>query len=468
MSIPPRSSWRRRALWVVGTVGAVLLAGGSLAAGAAFESPTALAASASATPTPTPTPDPRPVAESPVPANGIRQCSVADAASDPLLHTLQARVVNAQTGELLYDRDSTHPAATASNLKLITAAAALETFGPDFRISTPVMEGSDPGTIVLVGQGDMTLSRMPSGQESVYPGAAHLDALAAAVQKAWTAAGHTEAISRIILDSSAFTGETWLPSWDTKGMREGYQSHVTALQVDADRFYPANEYSPRGSDPVSRAGEAFASYFPGATTSLGTAPEDAEQLAAVESPPVSALVEYMLRYSDNMIAESLGRLVAIEEGAGSTFAALADGIPAALDPIGIDTSDLTIVDGSGLSALNAVPNSYFTKLLRGIELGEIDMPSILEGLPVAGETGTLRYDSRFSGDAEVATGHVRAKTGWIQTAYTLSGVIDADDGTTLIFSIYALGDEPLPSTTAHAVDMLATGFYRCGNTLSNM
>ncbi len=449
-------------------IGAVLLAGGSLAAGTVFENPAALAASPTATPTPTPTPDPRPVADSPVPANGIRQCSVADAASDPLLHTLQARVVNAQTGELLYDRDSTHAAATASNLKLVTAAAALETFGPDYRIATPVMAGSEPGTIVLVGQGDMTLTRLPTGQESVYPGAAHLDALAAATKKAWMDAGHTEPITRIILDSSAFTGETWLPSWDTKGMREGYQSHVTALQVDADRFYPANEYSPRGSDPVARAGEAFASYFPGATTVVGTAPADAGQLASVESPPLSALVEYMLLYSDNPMAESLARLVAIEEGAGSTFDALAEGVPAALDPLGIDTSDLTIVDGSGLSALNAVPNSFFTKLLRGIDLGEIDMPSILEGLPVAGETGTLRYDSRFSGDAEVATGHVKAKTGWIQTAYTLSGVIDADDGTSLIFSIYALGDEPLPYTTAHAVDMLATAFYRCGNALSNL
>lgn len=459
-------SSRPRLLWATIVVVGALLGTGAVAAGAATSAPSA-AGTVTATPTPTPTIDPRPVADEPVPASGIRQCSVAEQASDPLLHTLQARVVNADTGEVLYDRNSTKPARTASNLKLITGAAALETFGADHRIDTPVVEGSEPGTIVLVGSGDMTLTRLPTGQESVYEGAAHLDELAKRTKKAWSDAGHTEPISRIVLDSSLFGGETWLPAWDTKGMREGYQSHVTALQVDADRFYPTNEYSPRGDDPIDRAGDAFATYFPGATTEVGTAPEDAEELAHVSSAPLSSLVEYMLLYSDNMIAETLARLVAIEEGTGNTFEALDAGLTAALEPLGIPTDDLTIVDGSGLSADNAVPNVYFTRLLRDVVEGDIDMPALLTGLPVAGETGTLRYDSRFYGDAADAVGHIRAKTGWIQSAYTLSGVIDAKDGTTLVFSIYALGDPPIPHVTSHAVDVLAAAFYRCGNDLSN-
>lgn len=62
---------------------------------------------------------------------------------------------------------------------MLTAAAALAVLGADFRASTRVVAGAEPGTIVLVGGGDLTLSRLPSGQEPVYTGAAHLDDLAA-------------------------------------------------------------------------------------------------------------------------------------------------------------------------------------------------------------------------------------------------------------------------------------------------
>ena len=66
-------------------------------------------------------------------------------------------------------------------------ASALAVLGPDTRIATTVVAGDAPGSVVLVGGGDLTLSRLPSGQESVYAGAAHLDHLAAQVEAAWDA-----------------------------------------------------------------------------------------------------------------------------------------------------------------------------------------------------------------------------------------------------------------------------------------
>ena len=85
------------------------------------ESPTA---SESASPSASPT------------ATIARACSVAEEASNPQLGTLQAVVLNAETGEVLYDRDSTKPAATASVMKTLTAAAALMTVGPNYRATT--------------------------------------------------------------------------------------------------------------------------------------------------------------------------------------------------------------------------------------------------------------------------------------------------------------------------------------------
>jgi D-alanyl-D-alanine carboxypeptidase/D-alanyl-D-alanine-endopeptidase (penicillin-binding protein 4) len=89
----------------------------------------------------------------------------------------------------------------------------------------------------------------------------------------------------------------------------------------------------------------------------------------------------------------------------------------------------------------------------------------MDGLPVAGVRGSLSYSDRFAGDNAVAHGAVFAKTGWIETGYTLSGVIRAQDGSTLTFAIYALGD--VTDEAKQAIDTLATGFFLCGDNLGN-
>lgn len=38
-------------------------------------------------------------------------------------------------------------------------------FEPDDRFATRVVRGAEPGSVVLVGGGDVTLSRTPSGNE---------------------------------------------------------------------------------------------------------------------------------------------------------------------------------------------------------------------------------------------------------------------------------------------------------------
>jgi len=60
---------------------------------------------------------------------------------------------------------------------------------------------------------------------------------------------------------------------------------------------------------------------------------------------------------------------------------------------------------------------------------------------------------------------VFAKTGWIDTGYTLAGIIHAADGTPLTFAVYALGD--VGDNAKQAIDTITAAFYRCGNNLSN-
>lgn len=419
------------------------------------------------TPTPTPTPTPRAVPADPAEPVRLRTCSIAGAASDERLANFQGQVRDADSGEVLFDRKGSTASRTASVLKVITSAAALEVLGPDYRIPTRVVRGEDPGTVVLVGGGDPTLSRTPSGNETAYAGAAHLDDLAEQVLDAWADDPVTAGtpLTTVVLDSSYFGGRRWQPSWLRKELYDGYMPEITALMVDGDRDDPYSNTSTRSEDPVQRAGKAFAAELGGVAIESGTAPADAQVLGEVRSQPVSTLIAQTLIVSDNTIAEALARVTAIEAGAGNTFGDLQQGIVGAMDAYGIDTGKLRIVDGSGLSGDNAVPPAYLTKLMVKILKRQGDLGIIYDGLPIAGETGSLSYSDRFSGDSARATGDVHAKTGWIDDGYTLAGSIDAADGTELTFAFYALGD--VNEGAKQALDALAAATWDCGGNLSD-
>ncbi|WP_350347421.1 D-alanyl-D-alanine carboxypeptidase [Agromyces sp. G08B096] len=452
-----------------GVLAVTLLGGGALAAGMGVGNAGATVAPATAEPSPTPTPtvDPgRPVPAALPAAARVRTCSVADRAADPRLANLQAQVVNAATGEVLYDRGGTTPSRTASVMKVLTSAAALSVLGPDYRAATTVVTGAEPGSVVLVGGGDVTLSRTPSGTETVYPGAAHLDDLAAQVRAAWAADPSNPPLTKLILDASAFGGDEWHPTWDPVEREDGYMSQITALQVDGDRDDPGANTSWRSTDPIGRAGDAFAAELGGiASIERGTAPAGAAQLGQVSSPTVAQLVDKALVVSDNSVAEMLARLVAIETGAGNTFDAINAGVLEGLQAYGVDTTAVVVVDGSGLSDSNAVPPSYLTRLFVKINAREGNLGVIMDGLPVSGVRGSLSYSDRFAGENAVADGAVFAKTGWIETGYTLAGVVHAQDGSTLTFAVYALGD--VTDEAKQAIDTLTTGFFLCGDNLGN-
>ncbi|WP_241981933.1 D-alanyl-D-alanine carboxypeptidase/D-alanyl-D-alanine-endopeptidase [Cryobacterium sp. TMT3-29-2] len=465
----------RKRLAAVSIAVVTILGAGAVLVGASTRTPDAAAtASLSAAtadaslnlPTAAPVPA-RPVPATAADARTLRTCSVAALAADPRLADFQAQVVNARTGEVLFDRGGDTSSRTASVLKVLTSAAALEVLGPDYRATTTVVAGSTPGSVVLVGGGDLTLTRLPTGMESVYSGAAHIDELARQTLAAWQANPANPPITSLVLDASFFGGPGWEPSWDELERNAGSMPDVTALQVDGDRDDPTRHTSARGIDPIGRAGAAFAAALGGGVSvSLGAAPAGAEQLAVARSQPVSVLIGQALIVSDNALAEMLARLIAVESGAGNTFGALQQSVVAALDTYGIDTTGILIADGSGLSDNNAVPPSYLTRLFVKINDREGDLGVIFDGLPIAGgPTGSLSYSDRFTGENAIADGAVFAKTGWIDTGYTLSGIIRAADGTPLTFAVYALGD--VSDNAKQALDTITAGFFRCGDNLSN-
>ena len=442
----------------------LLLGTAAVFSGVAIGSTVPVAVVHSDTPTPIP---PREVPVEPAVATALRTCSINTIAQDPRLLTFEGSVINVTTGEVLFDRNADKPAATASVLKVITATAALMTIGPDFRMSTRVFEGSTPGSIVLVGGGDPTLSALAPGVESVYKGAPKLSDLAAQTKAAWETNHPGEDITSVVLDASYWNpADKWDPTWERSEQTIGYHSEVTALMVDGDRANPQKATSPRSTDPIGRAGNAFvaALNLPNpVTVSLGNATPGLPKLAEVKSQPIKTLIGQMLPMSDNTLAEMIARVVSKEWGGGGTAASLASIIPGTIANLGLNTTGMVIRDGSGLSAKNAVPPLLMAQLMAKVATGEQGLGVIKAVLPIAGKTGTLA--SRFTGANAIARGNVTAKTGWIKSARTLAGWTKAQDGSVLSFAFYALG--PVKSNAMDALDTVTTGVFTCGNNLSN-
>jgi serine-type D-Ala-D-Ala carboxypeptidase/endopeptidase (penicillin-binding protein 4) len=445
----------------------VLLGTGAVFAGAAVgEQPPNAAVLASSSPkSPTPTVEPpRPVPASLAAPARLRTCSIAAMASDGRLGKFEGSVVNAKTGEVLFDRSAGVPGATASVMKTLTTSVGLAVLGPDYQFSTKVFAGSTPGSIVLVGGGDPTLS---AGHGSVYTGAPLLSDLATQVNTAWSAAHPGQPITSIVLDATMWNAaDAWDPSWPASERTQGYQPLIVPLMVDGDRANPAKQDSPRSTDPVQAAGVAFQTALGASAASAGLTKgtgSTGNPIGEVKSQPLKVLIGQLLPVSDNTLAEMIARVASKTAGGGGSAASLTGVYTKALAGYGIKTPGLVIKDGSGESPQDGVPPIVVSQLMAKVLAGGQNLSIIYNALPVSGKTGTLA--GRFTGANAVARGSVNAKTGWIIGAYTLGGIIHAADGTALAFAFYALG--PVKGTAMAALDTVTTGAYKCGDNLSN-
>jgi D-alanyl-D-alanine carboxypeptidase/D-alanyl-D-alanine-endopeptidase (penicillin-binding protein 4) len=478
-----RASIKRKPLpWAIGGLVAVVAIGsGGAVAIASADAPTSTTSAstrttASATPTrtpsatptrtPTPTPSVTPTATpTPTPAQAAapaRTCSIAGAASAPGLGNFEGFVMNAATGETLFSRNGDTPAQTGSVMKTLTTATALAVLGGGHTIPTTVTD-EGRGTIAIVGHGDATLSQ---GGATVYPGAPTLAQLAQQVK----ARLGTAPVTTIVTDDSYWNdADAWDPTWPVSERTIGYQPKVTALMVDGDRANPGAATSPRSEDPVGRAGAAFRTALANAgVVGAGTAQlvkratTSQTTIATVSSQPVSTLIGQMIPNSDNTLAEMLARISSRESGGGGSAASLTGVYQRALATYGVDPAGIVIKDGSGESAANAVSPAFVAHLMVPVAAGAKGLGTLAQVLPVSGRSGTLT--SRFTGANAVARGAVHAKTGWIESANTLGGYIDAADGTKLTFAFYAIGS---PRASAlPALDAVTAAAYSCGNRLT--
>ena len=391
----------------------------------------------------------------PTPADPAR---IADILDDPMSSSgldegLSGYVVDGVTGETLFERDADTPVTPASTTKIATAVAVLDTVGPDHVLRTEAYLDAEENRVVLRGGGDVTLTTTADSAD--YPQVATLEDLAGDTAAALDDLG-LDTVT-VGYDDSFFTGPDTAPGWKPNYVTEGSTATIHALMIDGGRVDP--DTSTRSPNPPLAAAEAFAEQLEKVGLTVEGTPAETgvsgDPVASVDSVPMSALVEFMMLASDNNMAESLGRITALELGEEPDHAGAAAATHRVMDSLGIEGVRLS--DNSGLSTENRITPRALVQLVK-TAADDPRLNATITGLPTSHSTGTLagRYSEHSSSHA--AAGLVRGKTGTLDGVSTLAGTIHDQEGNVFVFALMANS----PGATGPQMDTLAAALSQCG------
>jgi len=404
--------------------------------------------------------------------------------------TIGVHVLDLASGATLYGRNAELAQNPASNVKLVTTAAALALLGPEHRYVTRVyaarkaLQGRTiEGDLYLRGGGDPSLITA-----DLYQLASDLRAL-----------GVTRITGGLVLDTSHFDRDELPPGFDQKQELVAYRAPGGALSVNfgtyvlltrpgkegeaphaaidppvpsiklenkatteagaRTRLRVAVEADAKGKTlkvllegtigvdaepaeyryPVPHPAEYSAEVFElvlrqrgiklgKSGVTLATTPVDARRLAIARSQPLSVLVRSVNKLSNNYMAEHILKTLA-PELPQSYVGGLAR-VQAWLKEIGLP-GELQLGNGSGLYDNNRISPIQFTHLLARVHRDFRIAGDFLASLPIAGADGTLRGRLHETG----AERFVRAKTGTLDHVSALSGYAGALGKPPIAFSI---------------------------------
>ncbi|MEH2281362.1 MAG: D-alanyl-D-alanine carboxypeptidase/D-alanyl-D-alanine-endopeptidase [Nostoc sp.] len=416
------------------------------------------------------------------------------------------------TGPTLYSRDAQKYFTPASNLKLLTTAAALQELGANFRIRTSIYQNGN-GVLRVVGRGDPSLSDtqlQKLAQQLKQKGITQIQRLIAddsyiqgdIVNPTWqwedVQSSDGAPVSSFILNQNIFSFKlvpqavgkslqvVWIDPSETKQWRIINQS-VTVPQnqpsyVNVTRELSGTVLRIQGQlttnsepslidlpvvDPNYYLLRRFRTALATEKITLGqtlvvNGGVNQEEIAFVESPPLAELLMETLQNSNNLYAEALLRALAVKKTRVKNQTSADVGlevVKASLTKLGVDPANYILVDGSGLSRRNLVTPEAFVQTLRG--MAKTPAAYIYRAsLPMAGKSGTLK--GRFQGTP--AEGIVQAKTGTLTGVVSLSGYMNASKYEPLVFSIIVNQSDQSATVVRQAIDevvVLLTQLQRC-------
>lgn len=385
------------------------------------------------------------------------QAAVEDALDneDELGERVAFAAVDVRTGETVAAVGSGVfiPASTA---KVLTAFTVLTKLDSQARFTTSVVRTGNQ--LVLVGGGDPFLRSEPP-ERKVFGAEADVETLAARTAAALRTAGLSSV--QVDYNASRFSGPAFNPAWESSYRAEKVVTPISALWVDrgiADGVRtdsPAADAADAFADALEDVGIEVADEHRAVAVSSGATP-----VASVRSATVARMTEEMVASSDNEAAEVLLRHAALAAGRPGSFAGGVATIVDVLQANGIDTTGLSLHDGSGLSRRNRIsPISLAQTIAKAVTTTRT--ASLLSDLPVANFSGTL--DRRFAEeDEEDGQGVVRAKTGTLKDVHSLAGVVTDRVGSPIVFAVMVDQAKDIPVTDAEAaLDAVPAALARC-------
>ncbi|STX51400.1 D-Ala-D-Ala carboxypeptidase [Legionella busanensis] len=391
-----------------------------------------------------------------------------------------------KTGEIVYQRNANKMFYPASNIKLLSAAAALYKLGPNYRYKTQLGKVNKDIFLIFSGSPSLTaeklqdlLLQLPKLGINKIDGNLIVDA--SIFKPPFYAPGisyddlgwyYAAPSSAIIINENAVaydvraTKLNKVPEFTTKVLhnpltlindvttvskaeeKEHCSLNIQLIKENQIRLYGCIAQAEQAKrmhlsvpDPELFAQEIIHQTLAKNGIELkgkvisGKAPKEVQIIAQVESDELTKLLAHMLEESDNLYADSITKLLAVTLTGDGTYKQGAYSIKTILtEHTHLDMKQLEIADGVG-TRYNLITPEQLVVLLSDLYHDEAIGPTFLTILPKMGRSGTLKDRMKKTSLA----GKIAAKTGSMHDVSSLSGYLAAPDGKEYIFSIISNG-----------------------------
>ena len=397
-------------------------------------------------------------------------------------------IIKADSGSTVYSHNAGELMIPASNMKIITSAAALKYLGPDYEYTTKV--GFCDNTLVVIGSGDPLLGDEKTDAKYGRKKGWLFKDIAQTLKR-----NNIKAIEDIIVDSSVFDDQRVHPSWSKSELNKWYACEVSGLNFNDNCIAISTKKTggkvavfldPQTSflkfdnkvKPISKGTSAVGTYRnkePNKIVVYGkcrnrVGPFD----VAIERPAAffgfllyenltkagiktnghlieqalddhtnfrllsqysTSLKDCLARCNKNSLglaAESLFKTIAANNNPGRKHGSWDRGrelVSEFLLELGIDKSQFYIDDASGLSRKNELSSYAITKVLLDVYHSD-NWNLYKDTLAVGGVDGTI---AKYFKEQKYK-GKISGKTGYINSVKSFSGICSTEQGD-YIFSI---------------------------------
>ena len=375
--------------------------------------------------------------------------------------------IAAADGTIAAERNLDTEREPASTTKTLTAFAAVHTLEMSGTLDTEVYltHADTSPTIVLQGHGDMLLGEGQNDPSHIN-GRAGLATLVQNTAQSLRQRGIDQVA--LAVDDLLFGDDNTSTALEQNNDGDAMYTPLSSMAVDGGRMRYGltadpdafTDYPTLSRTTASDAAQTFRSLLTQqgitVTDSSDTSGTEASaRIAKVSSAPLNEVMAFMLRHSDNTLAELFARLTALKLGLGNSMDADIQAVVQVLRANDIPTDGLHLTSCSGLAAGTRLRIPTLLAVQRSLVGLDDGGAAEIEGLSVPGLTGTAR--NRAANDD--IKGLARVKTGSLGGVRALVGNVSREHGGVLLFAVI-VNDSSDELAANNAIDDFMAGLAK--------